>query len=93
MADIDFTRDELVEISDAISATLGRYLSTGDPENHEKKYNTLSLLHQAQAQILPAVFGFSIDDTPWGPARARQINDLRVAKGLNPRPLRKEAVA
>lgn len=79
---IDFTQNELIEISDAISATLDRYLADGDPENHEKKYGTLTLLHKAQAKILPAAFGFSIDDTPWGPARAKQIKDLRAAKNI-----------
>ena len=94
MADtIDFTRDELIEISDAISESLDRYLSAGDPENHEKKYNTLTLLHRAQAKILPVAFGVTIDDTPWGPARAQQINDLRVAKRLKPRPTRKDREA
>lgn len=79
---IEFTRLELMEISDSISATLDRYLAAGDTERHEKQYGTLTLLHEAQAKILPAAFGFTIDDTPWGPARAQQIAELRVEMGL-----------
>ncbi len=79
---IEFTRLELLEISDAISATLGQYLAAGDTERHEKRYGTLTLLHEAQAKILPAAIGFTIDDTPWGPARAQQIAKLRVGMGL-----------
>ena len=79
---IEFTRLELIEISDSISATLGQYLAAGDTERHEKRYGTLTLLHEAQAKILPTAFGFTIDDTPWGPARAQQIAQLRVEMGL-----------
>lgn len=79
---IDFTRLELIEISDTISAALNRALAEGDPEGHEKRYGTLTLLHEAQAKILPAAFGFTIDDTPWGPERSTRIAALRVAQGL-----------
>lgn len=79
---IEFTRLELIEISDSISATLDRYLAAGDPERHEKKYGTLTLLHEAQTKILPAAFGFTIDDTHWGPARVQQIAELRIEIGL-----------
>lgn len=75
---IEFTKLELIEIS----ATLGQYLAGGDTERHEKQYGTLTLLHEAQAKILPAAFGFTIDDTPWGSARAQQIAELRVEMGL-----------
>lgn len=79
---IDFTRLELIEISDAISAALDRALAEGDPEGHEKRYGMLTLLHEAQAKILPVAFNFRIDDTDWGPERAQQIAALRVAQGL-----------
>ena len=79
---IEFTRLELIEISDSISSTLSQYLAAGDPERHEKRYGTLTLLHEAQTKILPAAVGFTIEDTPWGPARAQQIAELRVGMGL-----------
>lgn len=79
---IEFTKLELIEISDSISATLDRYLAAGDTERHERRYGTLTLLHEAQAKILPDAFGFTIKDTPWGPARAQQIAELRVGMGL-----------
>jgi hypothetical protein len=79
---IDFTHLELVEISDAISAALDLALAQGDPEGYEKRYGMLTVLHEAQTKILPVVFNFRVEDTPWGPARARQIAALRVAQGL-----------
>lgn len=87
---IGFSRAELIEISDSISAALGLALSTGDPERHEKRYGTLTLLHEAQAKILPVAFSFTINDTPWGPARSQQIADLRVAQGLSAAPTNSE---
>lgn len=86
MSGIDLTRNELIEISDAISATLDRYLSAGDHEQHEKKYGTLTLLHEAQGKILPVAFSFTLADTAWGPARAQQIAKLRVGMGLPEHP-------
>lgn len=79
---MNLTRNELIEISDAISATLDRYLSSGDTERHEKQYGTLTLLHEAQGKILPEAFGFGLDDMAWGPQRAKKIADLRAKMGL-----------
>jgi|GEM_PF-6862660 len=79
---INFTSLELIEISDAISAALDRALAGGNPEGHEKRYGMLTVLHEAQSKILPVAFNFRIDETPWGPARARQIAALRVAQSL-----------
>ena len=44
---IEFSKCELTEISDAISATLDKALAAGDPEHHETQYGTLTLLHEA----------------------------------------------
>lgn len=79
---MNLTRNELIEISDAISATLDRYLADGDTERHEKQYGTLTLLHEAQGKILPDALGFSLEDTAWGPQRAKKISDLRIKMGL-----------
>ena len=84
------TRAELMEISDVISSALDAYLQTGDPEDHEKSYGTLTLLHEVQAKIVPHAFGFSLDETEWGPARAQKIAALRVKKGLPTKPTTKE---
>lgn len=80
---MNFTKSELVEISDVISAALDKYLVDGDPEQHERSYGTLTLLHEAQAKILPTIFKFSINDVPWGPARAEKIASIRVGQGLS----------
>ena len=87
---MDFTKSELVEISDVISAALDKYLVDGDPEKHERSYGTLTLLHEAQAKILPAIFRFSINDVPWGPERAEKIASLRVGQGLPAQPTDEE---
>jgi hypothetical protein len=87
---IEFTKSELIEISDAISATLDRYLADGDTERHEKQYGTLTLLHEAQAKIMPVAFRFTLDDTDWGPARAQRIAELRVEMGLPETPTEAE---
>ncbi|MDT3708143.1 MAG: hypothetical protein ROZ09_15075 [Thiobacillus sp.] len=87
---IEFTKSELIEISDAISATLDRYLSAGDTERHEKQYGTLTLLHEAQAKILPVAFSFTLADTAWGPERAQRIADLRIEMGLPATPTEAE---
>lgn len=79
---IDLTHQELMEVSDAITDVLNRSLAAGDPEGHEKRYGTLTLLHEAQAKIMPVAFNFRIEDTDWGPARAREIAELRVRQGL-----------
>lgn len=79
---INFTYLELIEISDAISAALDLALAKGDPEGHEKRYGMLTVLHEAQTKILPVALNFHINDTEWGPARARQIAALRIAQGL-----------
>lgn len=79
---IDFSRGELTEISDAISATLDRALAAGDPEHHETQYGTLTLLHEAQTKIIAGIFSFGINDTTWGPERAKAIAALRLAQGL-----------
>lgn len=55
-----------------------------------EKYGTLTLLHEAQAKILPVAFSFTINDTTWGPARSQQIADLRVAQGLSAAPTNSE---
>lgn len=81
-APIEFSKGELIEISDAIVHELAHYLDSGDPEHHEKKYGTLTLLHEAQAKILPIAFGFTLYDTTWGPERAKRIAALRIEMGL-----------
>lgn len=83
---IEFTKSELIEISDAISHELDHYLDSGDHERHEKQYGTLTLLHEAQAKILPVAFGFTLDDTTWGPERAQRIAELRIQMGLKATP-------
>lgn len=87
---IGFSRSELIEISDAISSVLDLALCKGDPDGHEKRYGTLTLLHEAQAKILPVAFSFTINNTVWGPARSQQIADLRVAQGLPAAPTNSE---
>lgn len=82
----EFTRAELIEISDAISHKLSHYLDSGDPERHEKQYGTMTLLHEAQAKILPVAFNFTLDDTVWGPERAQRISELRSEMGLPKKP-------
>lgn len=82
----EFTRAELIEISDAISHELDHYLDSGDPERHEKQYGTLTLLHEAQAKILPVAFNFTLDDTTWGHERVQRISDLRRKMGLPEKP-------
>lgn len=83
---IDFTHLELIEISDAISAALDLALAKGDPNGHEKRCGMLTVLHEVQTKIMPVAFNFRIEDTDWGPARARQIAALRVAQGLSETP-------
>lgn len=90
LAEVVLGHAELMEISDAISAALEIYFQTGDPEDHEKSYGTLTLLHEVQAKIVPHAFGFSLDETEWGPARAQKIAALRVKKGLPTKPTTKE---
>lgn len=79
---IDLTRNELMEISDAITHELDHHLDSGDPERLEQKYGTLTLLHEAQSKILPVAFNFRIEDTDWGSRRAQRIAELRVLQGL-----------
>ncbi len=71
-----------MEISDAITHELDHHLDSGDPELLEQKYGTLTLLHEAQAKILPVAFNFTLADTDWGPQRAQRIAELRVGMGL-----------
>lgn len=77
-----FSQIELVEIGDAISEVLTRLIETGDPEQHESKYGTLTLLHEAQAKLTPVAFGFSLDQTSWGPEREAEIVEIRRKQGL-----------
>ncbi len=79
---VEFSRCELAEISDVISAALDKTLAAGDPDHNETKSGTLTLLHEAQAKIFTGIFSFGIDDTTWGPERANAIAALRRAQGL-----------
>lgn len=82
MNDVIFSQIELVEISDAISEVLGRLISNDDPEKHESQYGTLTLLHEAQAKLTPAAFGFALDQTSGGPERSAKIAEIRRKQGL-----------
>jgi hypothetical protein len=82
MESITFSQNELVEISDAISEVLGRLLASGDPEQHETKYGTLTLLHEAQGKLLPGAFGFSHNDVDWAVEQFDRIKVARVKQGL-----------
>lgn len=82
MPELNFTQSELVEITDAINEVIDRILASGDSDQYETKYGTLTLLQSAQAKIMPAAFGFHPDDTIWGPVQAKQIEAIRVQQGL-----------
>ncbi|NTB05862.1 hypothetical protein [Agrobacterium tumefaciens] len=77
-----FTQNELVEVGDAISAMITKMISAGDLERHEAQYGTLTLLHEAQAKLLPSVFGFTHDETSWGAEQLSEIRAIRKKQGL-----------
>lgn len=68
---------EMVEVSDAISEVLDRLISTCDPEKLETKCGTLTLLHRAQAKLLPPAFGFTMEEATWGTERIERIAAIR----------------
>lgn len=82
MPTVDFTKSELIEISDAISEVLRRKISERDKERDELRYGMLTLLHEAQAKILPVAFGFTHADTPWAEAQEAEIIAIRREQGL-----------
>lgn len=82
MAGIELSQMELVEVSDAISEVLGRIIAAGDPDKHETKYGTLTLLHQAQAKITPIALGFKIEETAWCQERLNEIKAIRRKQRL-----------
>ncbi len=76
------TQMEMVEVSDAISEVLNNLIKNGDPEKLETKCGTLTLLHRAQAQLMPPAFGFKMEEAPWGTERFEQITAIRRHQDL-----------
>lgn len=77
-----FTRDELVEINDAIAIRITDLLDRSDPDRDETTSGTLTLLHEAQKRLLSACFNISMDETTWGTEQGRRIVQLRRAQAL-----------
>lgn len=83
-------RNHFYEICDALSAHLNRYLDNGDPEMHEKAYGTLTLLNEAQCQIIKDALGMEADKMPWYQERLQKLHEIRVSQGLPVEPTQQE---
>lgn len=65
MPELNFTQSELVEISDAVNVVITRLLASGDSDQNEKKYGTLTLLRSAQGRSRTGRRPSPAADTNW----------------------------
>lgn len=77
---VSLTREELYEISDALCAQFRRYIETGDPENHEITYRSVSHTLSAIRKICAELVG--PDSPSWMGEFEERLTELRQAKGL-----------
>lgn len=86
------SRNHLYEISDAISSHLDAYFESGDPEKHESKYGTLTLLNESQCEIMKNGLGIDAVTTIWYPERLQKIKNIRASQNLPPEATQSERV-
>lgn len=82
MIALNLNKNHFYEISDAITAHLDSYLETGDPEQHETKYGTLTLLNEAQAELYEKFQSAKIEECLWYPDRLKKIQAIRRKQKL-----------
>lgn len=84
-----FTREELYEINDAVVPALRRLLESDDPDGHEKRYRTASVLLEVISKLYRHIGnGFGDQETahpPWLHELAVQVRQLRqrAAQGIS----------
>ncbi|MGP1715635.1 MAG: hypothetical protein ACTS9Y_00520 [Methylophilus sp.] len=77
---------QLSKIFDAITRDLERLFQTNDEDKLEKKFGSITLLHESQKEISKHLGMFPIENVTWYPGQVKKIREIRISQGLPAEP-------